>query len=88
MLMLNEPDKIFNASTCGDNCAKWILEIGKRQDITINLRHMMDFGMNTRFDIVIKNGRRGCTFYERINPCSQSVFKCHETGAGLNEGCT
>ena len=56
LLMLNEPDKIFNASTCGDNCAKWILEIGKRQDITINLRHMMDFGMNTRFDIVIKNG--------------------------------
>ena len=48
--------KIFNSSTCGDNCAKWILEIGKRQDITINLRHMMDFGMNTRFDIVIKNG--------------------------------
>ena len=56
LLMLNEPDKIFNASTCGDNCAKWILEIGKRQDITINLRHMMDFGMDTRFDIVKKNG--------------------------------
>ena len=41
LLMLNEPDKIFNASTCGDNCAKWILEIGKQQDLTINLRHMM-----------------------------------------------
>ena len=38
------PDKIFNASACGDNCAKWILEIGKRQDITINLRHLMEFG--------------------------------------------
>ena len=23
LLMLNEPDKIFNASVCGDNCAKW-----------------------------------------------------------------
>lgn len=32
LLMLNEPEKIFNASTCGDNCAKWILEIGKQQD--------------------------------------------------------
>ena len=41
LLMLNEPDKIFNASTCGDNCAKWILEIGKQKDLTINLRHMM-----------------------------------------------
>ena len=56
LLMLNEPNKIFNASTCGDNCAKWILEIGKQRDLTINLRHMMSFGKNTRFDIKIKNG--------------------------------
>lgn len=38
------PDKIFNASACGDNCAKWILKIAEMQDITINLRHIMDFG--------------------------------------------
>lgn len=38
------PEKVFNASACGDNCAKWILEIGKMQDVTINLRHLMDFG--------------------------------------------
>lgn len=56
LLMLNEPEQIFNASTCGDNCAKWILEIGKRMDLTINLRHMMDFGQNERFDIRIANG--------------------------------
>lgn len=30
LLMLNEPEKIFNASTGGDNCAKWKLEIGKQ----------------------------------------------------------
>lgn len=23
LLMLNEPDKIFNAFVCGDNCEKW-----------------------------------------------------------------
>ncbi len=56
LLILNEPDRIFNASTCGDNCAKWILEIGKQQDVTINLRHMMSFGKNRKFDIKIKNG--------------------------------
>ena len=44
-----------NASTCGDNCAKWILEIGKI-DVTINLRHMMSFGKDTNFDIEIQNG--------------------------------
>lgn len=41
------PEKIFNASACGDNCAKWILEIGDIQDVTINLRHLMDFGNGT-----------------------------------------
>ena len=56
LLMLNEPDKIFNASTCGDNCAKWILEIGKQKDLTINLRHMMSFGHETEFEIKIANG--------------------------------
>ena len=56
LLMLNEPDKIFNASTCGDNCAKWKLEIGKQKDLTINLRHMMGFGKDTEFEIRIQNG--------------------------------
>ena len=56
LLMLNEPDKKFNASTCGDNCAKWILEIGKQKDLTINLRHMMGFGKDTEFEIRIQNG--------------------------------
>ena len=55
LLMLNEPNRIFNAS-CGDNCAKWILEIGKQKDITINLRHMMSFGTDTKFEIKIQNG--------------------------------
>ena len=35
-LIKNKPDVAFNASTCGDNCAKYILEIAKTQDITIN----------------------------------------------------
>ena len=54
ILMENEPEKIFNASTCGDNCAKWILKIAENEDITINLRHLMDFGEGT-FDICIMN---------------------------------
>ena len=48
------PEKIFNASACGDNCAKWLLEIGKRQNVTINLRHILDFGEGS-FDVFIKN---------------------------------
>lgn len=56
LLIYNEPHKVFNASTCGDNCAKWILKIAKRQDedITINLCHIMDFGEG-KLDIKILN---------------------------------
>ena len=48
------PNRVFNASACGDNCAKWLLEIGKRIDVTINLRHLMDFG-DEEFEIVVAN---------------------------------
>lgn len=44
ILIANEPDKVFNASTCGDNCAKWLLKIAENRNVTINLRHLMNFG--------------------------------------------
>ena len=47
ILINNVPEKVFNASTCGDNCAKWILKMAEEKDATINLRHLMDFGENT-----------------------------------------
>ena len=56
LLLRHDDTKIFNASTCGDNCAKWILEIGRLKDVTINLRHMMSFGKDTKFEIKIQNG--------------------------------
>lgn len=54
ILIANEPKKIFNASTCGDNCAKWILKIAETRDVTVNLRHLMDFG-DGEFEINILN---------------------------------
>ena len=54
LLLMNDPEQVFNASTCGDNCAKWILEIGRQKDVTINLRHIMDFGKED-FEILVLN---------------------------------
>lgn len=54
LLIHNEPEKVFNASTCGDNCAWWILRMASKRDITINLRHLMDFG-GGRFTIRVLN---------------------------------
>lgn len=44
LLIAYDKTKIFNASTCGDNCAKWILKIAEDRKVVINLRHLMDFG--------------------------------------------
>lgn len=56
LLIRNDREKVFNASACGDNCAPWILRIAKesREDITINLRHIMNFG-DGKFEIEILN---------------------------------
>lgn len=54
ILVLFEPKKIFNASTCGDNCAKWLLKIASSEDRTVNLRHIMDFGEEP-FEIRVLN---------------------------------
>ena len=44
LLIAYDKTKVFNASTCGDNCAEWILKIADERKVVINLRHLMDFG--------------------------------------------
>ena len=53
LLMANDSEKVFNASTCGDNCAPFILKLAKKKDLTINLRHLMDFGKK-KFPVDVK----------------------------------
>ena len=54
LLIWNLEDRVVNASNCGDNCAKWLLEFGEQKDITINLNHIMDFDPG-EFEIEILN---------------------------------
>lgn len=58
LMMFDDTGKIFNASSCGDNCAKWIVEIGKRKDLTINLHHVLDFSSADEFDALMLNTGR------------------------------
>lgn len=43
ILMKNDSEHIFNASSCGDNCARWILQIAEEKDLIIRLGHIMRF---------------------------------------------
>ena len=54
ILIYKDREHLFNASNCGDNCAKWLLKMAEKEDLTINLRHLMDFG-NGQFEIEILN---------------------------------
>lgn len=58
LMAFDQSGNIFNASVCGDNCAKWILKISEEKDLTINLRHIMDFGAS-EFEAEILNTGEG-----------------------------
>ena len=58
LMAFDQSGKIFNASLCGDNCAKWIVKIGAIKDLTINLHHVLNFISADRFDALMLNTGR------------------------------
>jgi hypothetical protein len=67
MLVYNMPEQVFNVSTCGDNCAKWLLKMTEHADRTVNLRHIMDFG-NQPFTIYIINTKQTVHSMQELVP--------------------
>lgn len=57
MLVKFDIEHVFNASTCGDNCAKWLLKIAENRKVVINLHHVMDFGKGPFKIKVLNNGK-------------------------------
>lgn len=55
ILIYKKPDMVFDATSCGPNCARWLLEIGKREDVTVNLRYFMPMDGLEPFEIRIVN---------------------------------
>ena len=54
LLIKHDQKHVFNASTCGDNCAKWLLGLAEKKKVTVNLFHVMDFG-EQEFKIRVAN---------------------------------
>ena len=69
-----EPEKVFNASACGDNCAKWLLVIGEMMDVTINLRHIMDFGSEP-FTVKVLNTDQIVHSMEELIPIAGMIVR-------------
>lgn len=64
LMKYDDSGRIFNASACGDNCAKWIVEIAKEKDLTINLHHIMDFSACADFEAYIINTKKTVHSYK------------------------
>lgn len=77
MMILKTDGFIFNVNHCGDNCAKWILKIAEKKDITIYLGYMMKFEGD--FDIKILNTDAEAHNYqeyiEKIFTADEDVFE-------------
>ena len=56
ILMLKDDSFIYNMSNCGNNCAKWVLKLAEKKDLTVFLRHIMRF--EGEFEIQIMNTGR------------------------------
>jgi hypothetical protein len=53
ILMLKDDSFVYNMSNCGNNCAKWILKIAEKKDLTVYLQHILRF--DGEFEIEIMN---------------------------------
>jgi len=73
LLIKNCPEKVMNASTCGDNCAKFILELANERDITINLRHIMDFGKGKFSAKILNDGTVVSNMQEMLSAAAKYV---------------
>ena len=67
ILIAHDPDHVYNASACGDNCAKWLLKLGQEKDVLIRLGYLMDFGKEP-FEIeIVNNGTTVHTMKDLVN---------------------
>ena len=57
ILIHKDAGRVFNASKCGDNCAKWLLKMAEKKKKVINLRHIMNFGQGDFKIKIINNGK-------------------------------
>ena len=73
LLIAYDSSKIFNASTCGDNCAEWLLKIAQDKKVVINLRHLMDFGKGEFKINVLNTGKIGKNMGDLVDEAGEFV---------------
>lgn len=47
----HDSSRIYNLTSCGDNCAKWVIKLAENRDINMRLGHYMDFSDVSNFKV-------------------------------------
>lgn len=55
ILASHDDTRMYNLTSCGDNCAEWIMKLAKDKDITMRLGHYMNFENLEDFEVEILN---------------------------------
>lgn len=73
----HDKSRMYNLTSCGDNCAKWALRLSKNKDITMRLGHYMDFsGVNEKdMKIYIMNTGKTVHSYREL---VEQMMNCEE----------
>lgn len=66
IMAAHDSSRIYNLTSCGNNCAKWILKLSSNKDITMRLGNFMDFSKADEFKVRVLNNDEIVTDYQRL----------------------
>ena len=72
----NNPDLIFDATSCGQNCARWLMEIGRLKNVSVNLRYPMMFDECDDIAVMIEN--TGIVYHDKNEYAFAALHVLHE----------
>lgn len=76
LIIMYVTDEIVDATKCGENCAKWIMEIGRRKNLSIDLEYNMPFEFKDGDEIMILNdGKTVSNPYDYLGKFSYFVYE-------------
>ncbi len=67
-MAFDKSGRIFNASACGDNCAKWILKLGSEKDLPESFEWILLKSENARQERAGSKYGRGSNLDSNLSP--------------------
>ncbi len=87
LIMASHDDtRMYNLTSCGDNCAKWIIKLAENKDITMRLGHIMNFENVPNFAIKFLDTNKIIRSYKEYVSEYIDISTAKRNRGVLNEG--